>query len=85
MEKWLTQWLGKRWTDLSIEQRHQFRDGRWSSMKCNFDGTTDQAEVVPLGKASVASRVFPTRRKTGDLKVDKTNVHFGRLVYDLNP
>jgi hypothetical protein len=54
-------------------------------MKCNFDGTADQAEVVPLGKASVASRVFLTRRKTGDLKVDKANVHFSRLVYDLNP
>jgi hypothetical protein len=79
MEKWVAKWLGKRWTALTIQQRHQFRDGKWTSMKCEFDGTGDQPEVAVIGKASTTNR-FLARRKTGDLKVDKNNVYFNRLV-----
>ena len=76
-------WLGKRWTSLSLQERHQFRDGRWKQIKCTFSGKSDAAEAVPLGKASVTSRLLPKKRKNDGLKVDKTNVHFDKLVFTL--
>lgn len=80
MEKWLTTWLGKRWTGLSVQERHRFRDGSWKQIKCKFNGKSDVAHPVPLGKASMTSRVLPNKRKTGGLKVDKTNVYFDKLA-----
>jgi len=83
MEKWLTTWFGKRWTSLSEQERHQFRDSRWKQIKCHFSGESDMPEAVPIGKATVTSRFSLKKLKKDGPKVDKKNVYFEKLAFPL--
>ena len=76
MEKRVGEWLGKRWTRLSQQQRHEFRNDKWTTMKCNFDGTSQQPIRAVIGKSSTTSRMLSLGRKSGALRVDKDYVYF---------
>jgi hypothetical protein len=69
------QWLGRRWTSLTQRERDDFKNEKWRTIKCNFEGS-EQPQSARIGQGSVASRLFHSRHKTGAPKTDKNYIVF---------
>ena len=74
MEKCLKNWLGRRWTRLSVREHEKFKE-KWIRNKCNFDDNQQQALTAEIGK-DTKREIIPFRKKNGPLRVDKGIVYF---------
>jgi hypothetical protein len=78
MEQYVSQRLGRRWSGLSIRERNMFKNNRWQTMKCNFDGSSE-SQFAEIGKVSKLDTFNPLKKKgRGGLRVEKDGVHFAR-------